>query len=738
MILNNTPENQAILTNVSGTNEFRIRNSSKAFSILSSGLYANKIKAIIRELSCNAYDSHIAAGKKDVPFDIHLPNRIEPWFSIRDYGTGLDADQVKTIYTTYFESTKTHSNDFVGALGLGSKSPFSYTENFSVTTVKDGMCWIFSAFVNEQGIPSIALMNSFESTEPNGVEIKFAVDNKEDFYKFESEAANVFVWFDVVPDVSGCSTFVAALDSARRRDRSIQFNEKDIIPGVHVLSNPYVTSNIKCSFALMGNICYPIEVPNAKTNLGDLHTLLDCNLLIEFNIGEIDFQASREGLSYNSLTITSIKNKLQKLSDSLYEKFKIKIAEHESNVWNTAKFLVSISSHNIWMSSAIKYLTDNPNPLCKIGSTYYNRGVIYYDQSPSVDFQKANDLNINIRVFEKRYGKIKYPRFYNNIIVVSPTGANQFFVNDTNVGALERCKRHVLDSSSFKEGIFFVLEKIDKTKEMDLDSFFDILHNPPKEWIQSVSSLNELPKRTRNRDVTVLKLVEGRKSYYKDNFTWTDVGSLSNINDSSKKFYYIPVSGFTAISEYVSDFKLIYSLMKRTNVFKDCSTIYGIRKADMENIKNNSNWINIEDHIISILESNKEVMKNTYLYLKFDGATKLQYNKNICEKLSDDSQFKIVSKTISKLNVNDSGSHSLIDLCMTYSNTIYTEIVEDAKIKIQEIKSVLELYPMLLYVNTSTQYEGYVDNKDLIRFQAIADYINLIDKQKKELSCSLT
>ena len=45
MIVNDAPQNEAILSNVGEIGEFRIRNSAKAFSILSSGLYANKIKA---------------------------------------------------------------------------------------------------------------------------------------------------------------------------------------------------------------------------------------------------------------------------------------------------------------------------------------------------------------------------------------------------------------------------------------------------------------------------------------------------------------------------------------------------------------------------------------------------------------------------------------------------------------------------------------------------------------------
>jgi len=155
MILNNAPQNEATISNVAEIGEFRIRNSAKAFGILSSSLYANKIRAIIRELSCNAYDSHVAAGNLTTPFDMHLPNQLEPWFSIRDYGVGLTHKQVVDIYTTYFESTKTGSNDFVGALGLGSKTPFSYTDNFTVTAVKDGVRGVYSAFINEAGIPAL-------------------------------------------------------------------------------------------------------------------------------------------------------------------------------------------------------------------------------------------------------------------------------------------------------------------------------------------------------------------------------------------------------------------------------------------------------------------------------------------------------------------------------------------------------------------------------------------------------
>ena len=79
---------------------FKIKASAKAFRILSDGLYSDKITAIIRELSCNAYDAQLTAKNMDTPFHIKLPNRPEPNFSIRDYGTGLSDEDIRNIFTT--------------------------------------------------------------------------------------------------------------------------------------------------------------------------------------------------------------------------------------------------------------------------------------------------------------------------------------------------------------------------------------------------------------------------------------------------------------------------------------------------------------------------------------------------------------------------------------------------------------------------------------------------------------
>lgn len=68
-------DNRPVMSNISDVAGFKIKTSNVAFDILSSGLYANKIRAVIRELSCNAVDSHIAAGKSNTPFLVRLPWR---------------------------------------------------------------------------------------------------------------------------------------------------------------------------------------------------------------------------------------------------------------------------------------------------------------------------------------------------------------------------------------------------------------------------------------------------------------------------------------------------------------------------------------------------------------------------------------------------------------------------------------------------------------------------------------
>jgi hypothetical protein len=708
MILNNSPENAAVLSNVSEVNSFSIKATAKSFQILSSGLYANKIKAIIRELSCNAYDSHVAAGKAGLPFEVHLPNKLETWFSIRDYGVGLSHDDVSNIYTTYFESTKTSSNEFVGALGLGSKSPFSYTDNFTVTAIKNGRKGIYSAFINEFGVPSIALMSESPTEELTGVEVKLSVSNADDIQKFLSEAVNVYVWFKTKPKVTGSSVFHDRMQAAE-----IKFLEMDIIPGVHRFVKAYESR----SYAVMGNISYPIDIPNAEMNLGILKNFLGYGLVMNFEIGELDFQASREGLSYNQQTIDAIKIKLELLSGKLYSLFLERAAKVEQNKWIFSSWLIKQSSDKFWKSSALRYAKDNPSDLYTID----HFGQHLYAREISVSESKLQELNIKITSLY-RLSKKTIRRYKDYSIKLNYATNNCiFFINDTNKGAVERVKTELLKTTSFY-GDYIVIEKIDKTKDMQIDQLFNLIHNPPESLIRKVSELQNLNTTKRKTDVRIVRLVEDRsRNRSFTDLIWREESNLDVVNDPNKEFYYIPLNGFTSVTTKIVslDFKDAIRRIKSSGL-DPTIVVYGVRKADIERVKTMTNWINVEDHIDSLIQKNKEDLLRSSVTI--ERIYEIMFsNKRLMSALSEGSLFKVTSELVNpKIRYS---MYNLEKILLDFDPNFLVEYNNYRTVATNSVKTLNTKYPMLQILQ-----EYRIDSSEKI----IADYINLIDKTEEQ------
>ena len=715
MIINSAPQNEAVVSNVGEIGEFRIRNSAKAFNILSSGLYANKIRAIVRELSCNAIDSHVAAGKVGTPFDVHIPNSLEPHFSIRDYGTGLTHDQVTSIYTTYFESTKTNSNEFIGALGLGSKSPFSYTDNFTVTAIKDGRKGIYTAFINEQGVPSIALMMEEQTTEPAGVEVKFSVNDRYDFDKFRQEARSVYKWFKQRPVVSGVDNFEFP---------EVKYETENIIPGVHSLAEGRGSS-----YAVMGNIAYPIEIPQADNTLGDLRSLLACSLLIEFDIGELDFQASREGLSYIPQTIASIKAKLEKLNTALA----VVVAQEADaipNTWDKALFLDKKYNTYLWTAAVKKYVTDTNFEYLNIQQSWGRLHKFELDEKVLKETH-----NILIRAFSKNrnYGTCTNTKVYHNVrniggqnVAVNEWQFNiskeaRFVVNDTKVGALERAKHHVKESSYLKDQNLnsvhvYVIEAYDKTKPVDVDGFKKLLANPPDSYFMQASSLLEKERASSmGRNVTIMRLEEKGGSGWRqsDNeLVWRDAGKADTF-DSTTTHYYIPLSGFQALNK-CSDVKSLGKYLQRSGVYH--GTIYGVRKTDIEWVKLQKNWVELDKHIIEKLAKMDKANIMGLVKQSLDINEFIKYNS---DKIDAKSPFSQLVNTFKDVKAIDSSVQNATQwLCRQYD--VKTSTSPQALIDkyTKDVYDVYIRYPLLKSLNYNATKE------------AVAEYVNMVDTVK--------
>jgi hypothetical protein len=319
MLVNQDPR-QFESNTVNGTTGFTIAASSKAFQILSDQLYTDKPRAILRELSTNALDAHTAAGHPEKPFEVQLPTTWDSTLIVKDYGTGLSREQVESLYTTYFGSDKTHTNDLVGGLGLGSKSPFSYTDQFTAVSRYDGAKYTWAAFIGEDNTPAISLVKEEPTDEANGFEVHVPV-KESDIYTFEQTAKRVFEFFEVKPVLNKQVNFIEHKEPVL----SLQCDE---------ITCELYDSQDK-TVVMQGPIGYPVD-SSAVMETKDYYSkerqraekFFNKGWRLKAPVGTFEITASREGLSYNKSTIA----RLRQLMEQVMQKLKAQTVAELRNV----------------------------------------------------------------------------------------------------------------------------------------------------------------------------------------------------------------------------------------------------------------------------------------------------------------------------------------------------------------------------------------------------------------------
>lgn len=272
------------------THTATIEMSPAMFELLSAGIYEDRIMAVIRELSCNARDSmkeHALNLGKTVGelsmMEIHSPTFFEPYFFVRDYGTGLTHEQVFDIYLSYGKSTKTGSNDFVGMFGIGSKSPLAYTDSFIVTSYINGTMLQYNVY-KDKGIPKITLLQKVETDEENGLKVLVSVEQK-DNKPFTNRICNFFKLFNTNVSFTGIDYY-----------EPIIFSEDNEL---YKLATNYPSG----VFAVMGGV--PYTIPTDMCN--SLPSLIKSPcVILPFKIGDLNVASSRENLSFTAGDSTSV------------------------------------------------------------------------------------------------------------------------------------------------------------------------------------------------------------------------------------------------------------------------------------------------------------------------------------------------------------------------------------------------------------------------------------------------
>ena len=549
------------------TASFTIGVNPKAFKILSAGLYSDKPLALARELGCNAADSHIEAKRADVPFEVHLPNRLEPWFSVKDYGIGMCHKDIMTMYTTYFGSTKTDSDDVTGCLGLGSKSPFAYVDAFTVEARWNGRVTIYTCFFDEESIPRISVLGDVygaATDEHNGLTIKMPVIES-DFREFGKNAKKVFKRFATIPIVTG----EAGWEIEPIKYTVEGTNWKMVEAG----ENHYGHYDNRRINAIQGQVAYPLSTDSLNDLTDAQHAVLalPLDLFFDMKVNPLDITPSRESLGYNKATIVNIKAMLDVVAAELPPLYQARFDDCKT-LWEARilfKEIVAQLPHGVR-----ELLSDNT-----VGLKWNNAAL-------SGDFELSkNDFPSEILSFgghRRRKPRMINTEYGTDNYTFSADEGHRFFYDDVGAGANSRISYYLEDDYHGR----VILLKTDKKKELKV--FSKALGSV---ILQPVSSLPKRPKAERaaaRATSRVLKYI-GARADKKDSWEMTEV----NLRKDSGVFVMLDRWKVQDRDSEMCDFDYVVSAARLNGLIDADIAIYGIRRGDVAKIPSDSNWVNL-------------------------------------------------------------------------------------------------------------------------------------------------
>jgi hypothetical protein len=309
-----TGKNNVQKSLLNNSQSFQIATGNKIFRILSDSIYVQKVDAVIREICSNAYDAHVEAKQKQ-QFIVKLPTELDLEFKVRDFGFGLSAEDM-SMYTTYGESTKSSSNAYIGAFGIGAKSPFAYTNTFNVTSYQNGKGRAYSMFV-EDGSPQMTLMGEFDTQEGSGLEVFFQV-RIDDVKDFQRKAVKILSFMSDKAEIVNVSD--TWREELNLEVKNYEWVDASYIGGGYQTSKVDIDTLFKGFRIIQGNVAYEMNMFEVREifrlALGKdydktfryLKSEFYLNGFIKVPNGTFVPHPSRERLTFDDLTKATLKN----------------------------------------------------------------------------------------------------------------------------------------------------------------------------------------------------------------------------------------------------------------------------------------------------------------------------------------------------------------------------------------------------------------------------------------------
>lgn len=291
---------ESIVVGETKSKRFSISDSKIIYDILRNKLYKDPIGAICREIASNSRDANREAKRGNVPITIEIVTSgldalgISSNLSIafHDSGLGITPDRMDDIFIVYGESTKRDTNEQTGGYGLGAKTPFAYSDTFSVKTVCDfegkRMKYFYVAAIDKEEKGMMYLFRTEETTDPTGTTVTVPIKNQQDRDRFETSCVNYTQAWDVLPLYKNFRRTNNNVERQKFGGFELWYSDRDIF------------TNCDNVVILIDGIPYPYpgeHLPSAMQNIFG-------TLVIPFENGVFDLSGGREEIQYIKTNIT--------------------------------------------------------------------------------------------------------------------------------------------------------------------------------------------------------------------------------------------------------------------------------------------------------------------------------------------------------------------------------------------------------------------------------------------------
>ncbi len=649
--------------NVLSHGKLRIANNNVMQAILSDFLYSDKIQSCIREICTNAWEAN-----KQRPFKLTLPAYQDkhPQVIIRDFGPGLDKEGLENTYTVYGVSTKRHSNDDVGAFGLGSKSPLCLSDSFIVVSYNQGNKYVVSISKDSHGHYCYDILSETLSEEPSGLEVIIDIQPSQ-ITEFCKKAETVLKWFPIAPDCN--------IKLNLTKPKILESGD-----GWQITSyDSYYYSDIK-NIVLVGPVAYPIDTQHFK---GKAKTVLEsCRVILTVDIGDISIAPSRESLQYTKPTIEAITKVLENLHKSVEDKVKTHVAGCKS-LWEARllgkKYLDNNAFTNKILNGQIIYngtIVDNNYGTVKT-STKLKFLKYQWESGPAraIEYKKKTDVKLHENARFALYSQ----------------------------GGYARARRYVEQNQDI---ILYVFE--DTFKDVLIDEI-GVLESDILDTANFPAAVRQAKAKSIGNKIQAYEFNANNKSHsyyssYSRNY-WNN----KEINVDSESGYYCPIKQFdivnsgnlvapSQIAEFVGPEKVIGVLVNRE-----------------DKVKNHTNW----KHISELIKNKLDNLSSKKIYKIKSKSSKIEILMKIKNKLTNTNTPLYNTLSLAEKVKKDEETTETFDKL----TTVYKKLTNQqytAKTTVEEVDLSCDLgkYKLLQYIYdydwTKPEVVEYINSIDLV------------------------